>query len=91
MAELVSAVRPKRWSTTKGARNTAIFGFATFPLDLLMHYDEHVGCLIRMCQIGRCGEQIVWLLGVALGWTLGPVSLVVVICSVRNVWSRSRW
>ena len=90
MAELVGAVSPKRWNTANGARNAAIFGIVTFPLDLLMHYDEHVGGLIRMCQVGRCGEQIVWLLGVALGWTLAPVSLVVVICSVRNVWSRLR-
>jgi hypothetical protein len=56
MAEPVSAVRPKRWNTAKGARNAAIFGIVTFPLGLLMHYDEYVGGLIRMCQLGRCGE-----------------------------------
>src|ERR1700731_1932452 len=85
MAEPVSAVRRKRWSTAKGARNAAIFGIATFPLDLLMHYDEHVGGLIRMCQIGRCGEQIAALIFIAMGWTLVPVLLVAGFCSGRNV------
>ena len=47
MAELVGAVIPKRWNTAKGARNAAIFGIVTFPLDLLMNYDAYVGGLIR--------------------------------------------
>ena len=72
MAEIDSAVRPKRWDTAKGARNAAIFGIATFPLDLLMHYNEHIGGLIRLCQVGRCGEQIVWLLGVCVGMDARP-------------------
>jgi hypothetical protein len=85
VAEIDSAIRPKRWSAAKGARNAAIFGIATFPLDLLMNYDEYIGGLIRMCQVGRCGEQIGWLLGVGLGWTLFPVVLVVGYCSGRNL------
>jgi hypothetical protein len=90
MAELVSGVRPRRWNTAKGARNAAIFGIATFPLDLLMHYEEHIGGLIRMCQVGRCGEQIAALIFIAMGWTLVPAFFVVGICSARNVWSRLR-
>jgi hypothetical protein len=89
--ELVNAVRPKKWSMAKGARNAAIFGIVTFPLDLLMHYDEHIGGLIRMCQVGGCGEQIAALIFIAMGWTLVPVLLVVGICSTRNVNKSERY
>ena len=85
MAELVTAARPKKWSTAKGARNAAIFGIATFPLGMLMHYDEDIGGLIHMCQVGRCGEQIAALIFQAIGWTLVPVLLVAGFCSRRNV------
>jgi hypothetical protein len=85
MAEVVSTLRQKRWRTTKGAKIAAIFGIVTWPSDLLLHYDRDIGGLVRMCPVGRCGEQISWLIGLAMGWTSAPVFLVAVVCSVRNL------
>ena len=87
MAELVSSAHPKRWNIAKGAKGAAIFGIATYPLDLLMYHHDPIGGVIRMCQAGgsACADQVAGELGHPVGWMCGPIFLVVIVCSVRNL------
>ena len=75
----------KRWKTMRGVKIAAVVGILTWPLSMLANHD--IGGIIRLCQVDgwTCTEELVALLCEAVGFASGPVFLVAIICSVRNL------